>query len=428
MSAKPRHRATTLRPKRGGRADPLRVIVIGAGQAGLSAAYYLGRRDLMAWEDFVVLDGNAKPGGAWVDRWDSLTFGGAHNIHALPGFPLPLTDPTEPANALVPRYYGEFEETFGLPIMRRAQVVAVRDIGEGAAPLFEVIFTTQGVGEGVLALADKTHTLYARVLINATGTWNRPFIPYYRGIETFMGPQFHTRNYRDAAVFAGQDVLVVGGGTSAAQFVQELDKAGARPIWSTRGIPRWTATNFDEEWGINVEKAVAARTTAGLRPLSVVATTGIPLVERYLPDILSGTLISRGPIVEFQGEDVILCGPGPDGRGFPSQGAADPYIDRAVASRVRKLPGAPVAGTGSSRLWRTRVHAVLWATGFRHDIGHLAPLGLREHGGGIKLEEDDVTASKQAGMFFTGYGASASTLGATRAGRRAAVRAIRFTQ
>lgn len=428
MSGKPRHRADAPRPKHGGMADPLRVIVIGAGQAGLSAAYYLRRRELVSWQDFVVLDGNQSPGGAWADRWDSLTFGGAHNIHALPGFPLPPTDSNEPANALVPRYYGEFEETFGLPVLRPAKVVSVRELGVGRAPLFEVMFTGLGSGEGAVGQAQKTQVLYSRTLINATGTWNRPFVPYYPGIENFTGTQTHTRNYVDAAAFADQDVLVVGGGTSAAQFVQELARAGARPIWSTRGIPRWTATDFDEEWGINVEKAVAARTTAGLRPLSVVATTGIPLVERYLPDILSGTLISRGSIAKFYGTDVVLSGPGPDGSGFPSQGAADPYLDRAVARRVRKLPGSGVSGPESSKQWRTPIDAVLWATGFRHDIGHLAPLGLREHGGGIQLEADDVTASKHPGVFFTGYGASASTLGATRAGRRAAVRAIRFSE
>lgn len=402
------------------------MIVVGAGQAGLSAAFYLARRELVAWEDYVVLDGNQKPGGAWVDRWDSLTFGGAHNIHALPGFPLPPTNPGEPANVLVPRYYGEFEETFGLPILRPAQVLAVREVGSSSSPLFEVRFVRFNREEEGGGASEQT--LYSRTLINATGTWNRPFIPHYPGIETFTGKQIHTRNYVDARRFEGLDVLVVGGGTSAAQFVQELAHARARPIWSTRGVPRWTTTDFDEEWGINVEKAVAARTTAGLRPLSVVATTGIPLVERYLPDVLAGILISRGPIVRFTGADVILSGPGPDGRGFPSQGAADPYIDQVVADRVRKLPGFPVSGAGTSNQWSTPIDVVLWATGFRHDIGHLAPLGLRGRGGGVQLEEDDVTASKQPGLFFTGYGASASTLGATRAGRRAAVRAIRFSE
>lgn len=405
----------------GTRQDPLRVVVIGAGQAGLSAAYYLQHREMRPWLDFVVLDQNQTPGGAWADRWDSLTFQGAHRIHPLPGFPLADPDPNEPANRLVPRYYGEYEETFHLPVLRPAKVVAVRAI-PNAQPLFEVVY--RGGGE----VPSGPRTLYARSVINATGTWNRPFTPYYPGIESFEGAQVHTRNYKSALDFKDMNVLVVGGGTSAVQFVQELAAAGARPIWSTRGTPRWTTTQFDDEWGVSVEKAVAARTTRGLRPRSVVAVTGIPLVERYLPDVLSGLLISRGSVVRFEGGGVVLNGPGPDGKGFPSQGAADTVINAEVWERVRRLPGGHPPRSHSATQWTTPLDAILWATGFRHDIGHLSFLGLRQRGGGIQLEADDVTATQQPGLFFTGYGASASTLGATRAGRRAAVRAIRWTE
>src|SRR4051794_7591014 len=49
------------------------VLVIGAGQAGLSAAYHLRRRGLAPYRDFVALDANRVPGGAWQHRWPSLT-------------------------------------------------------------------------------------------------------------------------------------------------------------------------------------------------------------------------------------------------------------------------------------------------------------------------------------------------------------------
>ena len=69
---------------------------------------------------------------------------------------------------------------------------------------------------------------------------------------------------------------------------------------------------------------------------------------------------------------------------------------------------------------------ILWATGFRASLDHLAPLGLREPGGGIIMDEDSVTVPKVPGLFLVGYGASASTIGATRAGRAAAVAAGRL--
>ncbi|WP_346922519.1 FAD-dependent oxidoreductase [Glutamicibacter creatinolyticus] len=40
-----------------------RTVVIGAGQAGLSAGYHLLRRGMRPWVDFVMLDANDGPGG-----------------------------------------------------------------------------------------------------------------------------------------------------------------------------------------------------------------------------------------------------------------------------------------------------------------------------------------------------------------------------
>jgi cation diffusion facilitator CzcD-associated flavoprotein CzcO len=65
---------------------------------------------------------------------------------------------------------------------------------------------------------------------------------------------------------------------------------------------------------------------------------------------------------------------------------------------------------------------ILWATGFRPAIDHLAPLRLRGPGGGIRMEGTHAAADPR--VHLVGYGPSASTIGANRAGR-AAVRDIR---
>jgi cation diffusion facilitator CzcD-associated flavoprotein CzcO len=70
-----------------------------------------------------------------------------------------------------------------------------------------------------------------------------------------------------------------------------------------------------------------------------------------------------------------------------------------------------------------RADAILWATGFRPALDHLAPLRLREAGGGIRT--DGVRVLRDRRVLLVGYGASASTLGATRAGRAAALEAVR---
>ncbi|MEK8107874.1 hypothetical protein NKG94_27920 [Micromonospora sp. M12] len=65
---------------------------------------------------------------------------------------------------------------------------------------------------------------------------------------------------------------------------------------------------------------------------------------------------------------------------------------------------------------------ILWCTGFRAAIDHLAPLGLRAPGGGITMDGTRVVADER--VHLVGYGPSASTIGANRAGR-AAVNEIR---
>jgi cation diffusion facilitator CzcD-associated flavoprotein CzcO len=85
----------------------IEVVVIGAGQAGLSAAYFLRRAGFAPETGFVVLDANAAPGGAWQHRWPSLRFGTAHRVYSLPGLPLTGADETAPEADVVAGYFAE---------------------------------------------------------------------------------------------------------------------------------------------------------------------------------------------------------------------------------------------------------------------------------------------------------------------------------
>jgi cation diffusion facilitator CzcD-associated flavoprotein CzcO len=346
------------------------VAVIGAGQAGLSAAYYLQRRGLAAGTGFVVLDANEGPGGAWRHRWDSLTLGSAHGIHDLPNLALGTPDPREPASSVVSRYYGSYEAEFGLQVQRPVRVLKVSGNDAG-----------NDDGGRLLRIDTDRGSWRARAVINATGTWDKPYWPSYPGQETFRGLQLHTHDFRSAADFTGRRVLVVGGGTSAVQFLLQLNDAGAQTVWSTRRPPEFTRTPFDTEWGRDVEQRVSGRTRAGLPPLSVVAATKLPLTPQYEAGIDAGVLVSRGPITRITADGAV-------------------FADGSTA-------GADV---------------ILWATGFRAALNHLAPLHLREPGGGIRMNGPQVEKLPQ--LFLVGYGESASTLGATRAGRAAALAAL----
>src|SRR5207244_1145390 len=117
---------------------------------------------------FVVLDHAPGPGGAWQFRWPSLTLGKTHRVHDLPGMALGVQDTTRPAAEVVSEYFGRYEQEFRLPVLRPVHVRAVRDGGDGR-----------------LLVEASAGTWRTRALINATGTWDRPFIPYYPGREVF---------------------------------------------------------------------------------------------------------------------------------------------------------------------------------------------------------------------------------------------------
>ncbi|NLE99106.1 MAG: NAD(P)-binding domain-containing protein, partial [Propionibacterium sp.] len=140
------------------RSPLLDAVIIGAGQAGLSAGFHLRRRGLRPHEDFVMLDANDGPGGAWRHRWPSLTLGKAHGIHDLPQYPLGTPDPEEPSSDVVSRYYGEYEAKFDLPVIRPAKVERV---------------TSEPDGDLAVRAGDRLWR--TRFLINSTGTWDSPF-------------------------------------------------------------------------------------------------------------------------------------------------------------------------------------------------------------------------------------------------------------
>ncbi|MFF3291290.1 FAD-dependent oxidoreductase [Streptomyces sp. NPDC003023] len=339
------------------------VVVVGAGQAGLSAAYHLRRAGLTPDRDFVVLDRAPSAGGAWQFRWPSLTYGKVHGMHALPGMELTDADDERPSSEVIGAYFTAYEERFDLRVHRPVAVSSVRE-GDGGRLAVE---TSEGIWS-------------ARALINATGTWERPFWPRYRGQETFRGRQLHTADYPGPAEFAGQRVVVVGGGASGTQHLMEIADVAAETTWVTRRPPVWREGPFGEDAGRAAVALVEERVRRGLPPRSVVSVTGLPMTDAIRRARAAGVL------------DRL------------------PMFDRITPTGVAWDDGRVVDAD-----------VILWATGFRAAIDHLAPLRLRETGGGIRM--DGTRAVRDPRLHLVGYGPSASTIGANRAGR-AAVREI----
>lgn len=356
------------------------VVVIGMGQAGLSAAYHLERRGFELGERMLLLDANPGPGGAWQHRWPSLTLKAANRVNDLPGWGLEDAidvDEEVPAAQTVPEYYRAYEERFGLQVNRPVTVEGVEQPG-GVGSEFVVTVS----GEGAARLGE-SRTIRARAIVNATGTWDRPRIPYYPGIGTFGGRQLHTRDYTRAEDFAGERVLVVGAGISAVQHLAELAPV-AQTHWVSRTRPDIRNAVFTPEVGADVVARVDERVRQGLPPASVVSNTGLPIGA-----VETGVLPQCHPMFDRLDE----------------RGAVWDALS------LRSWGSAP-----DER--RIDVDVILWATGFLHRLDHLAPLALRTDDGGLLVDGRATTrAVWNHGVHLPGYGPSASTIGANRAGR-----------
>ncbi|MFF6999871.1 ArsO family NAD(P)H-dependent flavin-containing monooxygenase [Streptomyces sp. NPDC008313] len=339
------------------------MVVIGGGQAGLAAGYHLRRKKL----DFVILDAQAAPGGAWRHTWDTLHLFSPAAFSSLPGRLMPAQMGEEyPDASHVVDYLADYEQRYDLPVQRPVRVSAVRPDG------------------GRLRVETDAGVWSAGAVVSATGTWWRPFLPAVPGREVFAGRQLHTTGYRHPADFAGQRVVVVGGGNSGAQIAADLAAHdGVDLTWVTQRPPRYLADDID---GRALFDAATAR-------------------RRALDD---GTADTGG--VASLGDIVAVP---------PVRAARDAGLLKAQPMFERLTPDGLVWADGTSAL----ADAVIWCTGFRPALSHLAPLGLRGSRGHIATK--GTRAIGEPRLHLLGYGdwtgpASATLIGVGRPAREAA--------
>ncbi|MFE9632738.1 ArsO family NAD(P)H-dependent flavin-containing monooxygenase [Streptomyces sp. NPDC006463] len=337
------------------------VVVIGGGQAGLAAGYHLRRLSI----EHVILDAQAAPGGAWQHTWDSLRLFSPAAYSSLPGrLMLAQEGQVYPEAEHVVAYLADYEKRYELPVQHSVWGAAVHRDGA-----FLRVETDRGDWR-------------ARAVISATGTWTRPFLPAVPGRREFTGRQLHTVQYRSPAEFAGQRVIVVGGGNSGAQIAADL--AGTAELtWVTQRPPRYLADDIDG-------RALFDHATARRRALDEGHTD-------------TGGVASLGDIVAVQpvraARDAGLL-------------TAKPMFTRLTETGVEWADGI-----------RAEADAVIWCTGFRPALAHVAGLRLRGTRGGIAT--DGTRAVDDPRLHLLGYGdwtgpASATLIGVGRPAREAA--------
>ena len=343
----------------------LDVLVVGGGQAGLAAGYYLRRTGL----SFAILDAAEGPGGAWRQGWDSLRAFSPARYSSLPGRMMPGGAADYPTRDEVVGYLADYEGRYALPVRRSVRVGAVERRGE------------------LLAARVGSALVKARAVVSATGTWSEPFVPGYPGRDLFRGWQVHSAFYRSPEPYRGKKVLVVGGGNSAAQVLAEVSRVAAGTAWATLGEPRFLPD------GVGVREVFERGT------------------ERYKALIESREEPPADP--EAGGlEDIVVVPPVEEARGRG--------VLRSVGPFERLAEGGIVWPDGSEEPF----DAVIWCTGFRPALDHLCPLGVVREDGRVEVEEGGVGTRSVAEprLWLVGYGewtgfASATLIGVGRSAR-----------
>ncbi|MFC7496811.1 MULTISPECIES: ArsO family NAD(P)H-dependent flavin-containing monooxygenase [unclassified Nocardioides] len=366
------------------------VCIIGGGQAGLAVGYHLrrqARRTTGSRSDlsFLILDDHPQPGGAWQDMWDTLHLFSPAGYSSLSGWPMPSWHGDDnPDGAHVVKYLAAYEDRYQLPVERPVTVTAVRRTTDDDRLIVE---------------ADDGRTWLARRVINATGTWRRRFWPHVPGMADFTGRQLHTADYRGAADFAGRRVLVVGGGNSGAQIAADILPVADTVTWVAKHPPRMLPDDVDGR---------------------VLFETATRAVQDRAAGIANDGVATLGDIVAV-----------------PSvRHARDHYGLRAEPMFDRLVPYGAQWADGEQHPY----DAVIWCTGFRPALRHLAPLRLSTRRGRPQTAPplqllnaaDDrgvyqapVVSVDDPHVLFVGYGdwcgpASATLVGVNRPARDAA--------
>lgn len=180
--------------------ERVEVLVVGAGQAGLGAAYWLQQHPQLT---ALVVD--AEPVGAsWVQRWNSLQLFTPRRFSALPGMRFPRGGTRSPTRLEMAAYLRSYVEAMELPVRTGVRVERLSSDADGF-----LVQTTHG-------------SIRADQVVLATGPFRRPYVPDAGDALDRSVTQLHSYDYRQPGDLPSGDVLIVGGGNSAAQLAIEL--------------------------------------------------------------------------------------------------------------------------------------------------------------------------------------------------------------
>jgi putative flavoprotein involved in K+ transport len=309
---------------------------------------------------FVILDKAVTGGGSWQHYWQSLRLFSPAQWSSLPGVIMTGGADYYPRRDETVEYLRKYETKYQLPVERSVEVKSISRSEDG------------------FALDTSAGQFYSKTLVSATGSFTHPHIPEFVNSENFRGQILHSADYRSPGEFKNKRVAIVGEGNSGAQILAEVSKV-TDTIWITQKEPRFLPDHIDGRFLFDAASQMYQAKLQG---------------KSYQPPSLG---------------DVVMV---------PSVKEAR---DRNVLNSVRPFQKF----TNDGLLWADghseKIDTVIFCTGFKPALSHLAALRIVKEDGRVTTNETKATAID--GLWLVGYGnwtgfASATLIGVGRSAKQ----------